>query len=93
MVSGRRAFDWFVRSREDGRLAFFQVPNAALLVWLTTLAVRWIELLESRDDQLRWIGSGALIVWGLGEVVRGVNPIRRLIGLAVLAWQLWALLG
>ena len=73
-----------------GRLVLFQVPNPALWVWLAATALR-LSPYDERDAELRWIGSGALIVWGLDELVRGAAPIRRLLGAAVLAWQLWRL--
>jgi len=31
------------------------------------------------------VASGAIIVWSLDEIVRGVNPWRRLLGAVVLA--------
>ena len=74
----------------SGRLALLHVPNPALCVWMLATALRWSPY-DSRDAELRWIGSGALIVWGLDELVRGAAPFRRLLGAVVLAWQLWNL--
>jgi hypothetical protein len=74
----------------SGRLVLVQVPNAALWVWLAAAVLRW-SAYDSRDAELRWIGSGALIVWGLDELLRGASPFRRLLGVVVLAWQLWSL--
>jgi hypothetical protein len=71
----------------SGRLALLHVPNPALWVWMLATALRWSPY-DSRDAELRWIGSGALIVWGLDELVRGAAPFRRLLGAVVLAWQL-----
>ena len=31
------------------------------------------------------IGTGALIIWAGDELIRGVNPFRRLVGAVVLA--------
>jgi hypothetical protein len=81
--------DTFFRDR-SGRLVLFSVPNPALWVWMLATALRWSPY-DSRDAELRWIGSGALIVWGLDELVRGAAPFRRLLGAVVLAWQLWNL--
>lgn len=78
--------DSFFRDR-SGQLALFQVPNPAIAVWLLATVLRWSPY-DSRDTELRWIGSGALIVWGLDELVRGAAPFRRLLGAVVLAWQL-----
>lgn len=78
--------DSFFRDR-SGQLALFQVPNPAIVVWGLATVLRWSPY-DSRDTELRWIGSGALIVWGLDELVRGAAPFRRLLGAVVLAWQL-----
>jgi hypothetical protein len=37
---------------------------------------------------LSGVGRGALIVWALDELVRGVNPFRRVLGAVVLAVEL-----
>jgi len=86
----RAAFDAFFRDRSTGRLVVFQPPNPALWVFATATVLRWSPY-DSRDDELGWIGSGALIVWGLDELVRGASPFRRVLGAAVLGWQLWQL--
>ncbi|KRC65468.1 hypothetical protein ASE12_12320 [Aeromicrobium sp. Root236] len=78
--------DWFFRD-SSGRLALVQLPNPALWVWLTATALRWSQY-DERDTELRWIGTGALIVWALDELVRGASPFRRLLGAVVLVWQL-----
>ena len=36
----------------------------------------------------RGVGSVALVVWALDELLRGVNPFRRALGAVVLAAQL-----
>jgi hypothetical protein len=74
----------------SGRLVLVQVPNPAIGVWLAATVLRR-SAYDSRDAELRWIGSGALIVWGLDELVRGASPFRRSLGAVVLAWQLWSL--
>jgi hypothetical protein len=35
-------------------------------------------------DVLRWLAVAALAWWGLDELLRGVNPFRRILGTAVL---------
>ncbi|MEV7398065.1 hypothetical protein [Aeromicrobium sp. NPDC092404] len=76
---------------ESGRLVVAQVPNSALWVWLSATALRWSPY-DERDAELRWVGAGALTVWALDEVVRGAAPFRRVLGVVVLAWQLWCFL-
>jgi hypothetical protein len=82
---------WWVRD-QNGRVTLAQWPNAALAVWLVTVAVGWSGVLgAARTDTLAEVGKGALIVWALDEVVRGVAPFRRLLGAVVLTVQLVAL--
>lgn len=83
----RVTFDGFFRNRSNGRLVIAQFPNPALWVFFAATVLRWAPY-DARDDELRWIGSGALIVWGLDELFRGDAPFRRLLGLVVLGWQL-----
>ena len=80
-------FDSIFRNQATGKLAVFQFPNPAMWVFIIATALRWSPY-DARDAELRWIGSGALIVWGLDELVRGQAPWRRLLGAGVLAWQL-----
>ena len=84
------SLDWFFRNRKTGRLVIVEFPNPALWVFAAATLLRWSSY-DARDAELRWIGSGALIVWGLDELVRGHAPWRRLLGVIVLAWQLWRL--
>ena len=71
----------------DGRLVVFQWPNPAILVFFATVALRWSPW-DSRDDELLWLGRGALIAWAADELFRGDAWIRRLLGAVVLAWQI-----
>ena len=83
-----RAVDWLFRSRTTGWITIVQFPNASL--WLFLVA----SLLRSVFDPAGWPGTalrvlatGGLVWWAVDEVVRGVNPWRRLLGGAVLAGQ------
>lgn len=83
--------DWWVRNGDTGKPVLFQFPNPALWVFFAATAVRWSPY-DEVDPELRWIGSGALIVWGLDELVRGDAPYRRVLGAIVLGWQIANLL-
>lgn len=82
-----RVLDWWSRDRETGRIVLFQFPNPPLWVFAAAYATRWFTG-PDLDEKLRLIGSGALMVWGLDEVVRGANPLRRALGAVVLTWQI-----
>jgi hypothetical protein len=78
-------WQWMFRSRRTGRLTIVQWPNPPLWVWIaTTLARRLPSVAGRADTVLAVAGTAALVLWALGEVWRGVNPWRRLLGVAVL---------
>lgn len=78
--------DWWMRDRETGNLVLGQLPNPALWVFIAATLLRWTPY-DAIDSELRWIGSGALLVWGLDELARGDAPYRRVLGAIVIAWQ------
>jgi len=79
--------DWLFRNRRTGRITVAQVPNVPLIVFLVAVVVRWIFHPSGT------VGTGvdvvallALITWAVDEIVRGVNPWRRLVGGGVLTY-------
>ena len=77
--------DWWFTSRVDGRTVIAQAPNPALSVWLAAVLWRVVADPEGTERSvLDGIALGALLVWAIDEVVRGVNPWRRLLGAVVL---------
>ena len=86
--------DWLFRNRQTGEITIGQVPNLPLVVFAVALAVRWIFSPSGTVGALvAFVGTIALIWWALDELVRGVNPWRRILGGTVLVIQLAALLG
>jgi hypothetical protein len=84
---------WWVAGR-DGKVALVQPPNPALSIWLLSVVVGWTALLHGhRATTLDRLGTGALVVWALDEVVRGTSPARRILGAVVLVVQLGRLFG
>ena len=78
---------WMFRSRTTGRITLAQLPNRLLTVWLVASAVMWLGHPQGWvHAALVVLASAALALWAGDEVLRGVNPFRRLLGLAVLAW-------
>ena len=77
--------DWLFRDRTTGRLTIAQRPNAPLLVFLAAVALRWILRPSGTwGSVLTGVGAAGLVVWSGDEVIRGVNPWRRLLGGGVL---------
>jgi hypothetical protein len=75
-------FDWMFRSRQTGQITIAQFPNLALWVFLVTVVVRWVVV--PRGDfhtTIDAVAVAALAAWAVDEVLRGVNPWRRLLGL------------
>jgi hypothetical protein len=81
--------DWLFRDRATGKLAIVQVPNVPLLVFLVGLVLRSVlHPTGTLHAVLTVVGTAALLVWAIDEIVRGVNPWRRALGGGVLIWQL-----
>ena len=79
--------DWMFRSRNTGRITLAQLPNWQLVVWLLASAVMWLGHPQGwARNVLVVLASAALVFWAGDEVLRGVNPFRRILGVAVLAW-------
>jgi len=75
------------RSRTTGRITLAQRPNWLLAVWLLASAVTWLGHAQGWvHTVLAVLASAALGLWAGDELLRGVNPFRRLLGLAILAW-------
>src|SRR5687767_12269236 len=80
--------DWLFRNRQTGRITIAQAPNLAL--WLFIVAAVLRSLLDPSGGvrtALDGVATVALAWWAVDEIVRGVNPWRRLLGGAVLAGQ------
>lgn len=80
----RRAFDWMFRSRETGKVVVVQAPNIPLAIFFVAAAVRRFADLEGTARTAVAVLAFASLMWWAGdEILRGVNPFRRLLGAAV----------
>ncbi len=78
----RRAYEWMFRSRQTGQIVIAQFPNLALGLYLAAaLTRRALDPAGAVRTVLDWAAVAALGWWAVDEVVRGVNPWRRLLGL------------
>jgi hypothetical protein len=74
--------DWFFRDQRSGRIVVAHIPNVAILLWMGTLVARqFVESGTTARSIVDWTGSIALGWWAIDELVRGVNPWRRSLGL------------
>lgn len=79
----KAVIDWLLRDRRTGAIVIAQLPNPPLWVFLATVGARWFLPTGSAARTIvDWVGVVALAWWALDEVLRGVNPFRRLLGLA-----------
>ena len=83
---------WWFAHRRTGEITVAQVPNWP--IWC--IGAAWIARLVAGDGSTLDGALGGAIrvlwcIWGADELVRGVNPWRRALGLGVLAWQVAAI--
>ncbi len=77
----RSLFGWLFRNRHTGQITVAQFPNVALWIFIVTVVLRrFVSPGTSLRTVIDGIGIAALAWWALDEVVRGVNPWRRLLG-------------
>jgi hypothetical protein len=87
-VPPSQPLDWLLRSRETDRITLVQLPNLALGLFVLLRVTEALLRRGTVHDLLHWLGTGALVWWAIDEVLHGVNPVRRLVGVAVLAFLL-----
>ncbi len=82
----KSGFDWFFRDRRTGTITIAQFPNAALWIFIAVVVVRRVANPDGAIGiALDVIGTVAIGWWAVDEIVRGVNPWRRVLGAAVLS--------
>lgn len=81
----RRAVRWVLLNRRTGRLTVAQWPNVWLSVFIALfIALHGFHPRGETENVLRVLADVALFIWAGDELVRGVNPFRRFLGLAVI---------
>ena len=76
-----RAVDWWFRDRATGEITVAQFPNPPLWIFLGTVVARWLVPEDTGAfTTLRVVALASLGWWAVDELVRGVNPWRRLLG-------------
>ncbi len=79
---------WWFENRQTGDITIAQFPNWPLWSIAVASLVRFTLTDDSTaHDVAGWAIHGLWLFWGADEIVRGVNPWRRLLGGAVIVWQ------
>ena len=81
----RRIVRWTFVNRRNGRITVAQWPNVALWVFIALSITRQLNIAKGTPQTpLRLLSVVAILVWAADELMRGVNPFRRILGLGVL---------
>jgi hypothetical protein len=84
--------NWLFRNRRTGEITVAQAPNLALgTFFVAFFANRLFNPSGTAGTVLTVIQTGALAIWALDELLRGVNPFRRMLGGAFVVWILVSL--
>jgi len=80
-----RFVDWFWRDRHTGRIVIAQWPN----IWLWIFPIASVVELNTNTAEpagisVHIVATAFLAIWAGDELLRGVNPWRRCLGIAVL---------
>jgi hypothetical protein len=76
--------DWLFRDRTTGRIVIAQWPNLPFGIFLVASLVRRLaDPAGGAGTVVDVVTTGALLWWAIDEVVRGVNPWRRILGAVV----------
>jgi hypothetical protein len=71
-------------NRRTGGITVVQWPNVAFSVFIAlSVALRFRIQRGTPETTPRVLAAVALIVWAVDELVRGVKPFRRFLGLVV----------
>ncbi|WP_457105754.1 hypothetical protein [Methylobacterium sp. P5_C11] len=80
-----RIVDWLFRDRRTGAITIAQWPNLPLWLFAGFSLAAWLA--QGRGPVESWLSLGAdlaLAWWAADELLRGVNPWRRILGAATL---------
>lgn len=79
---------WWFENRSTGDITVAQFPNWPLFAIAGLSLARTVASDGSSVADVSSVAvTGLWLYWGADEVVRGVNPWRRVLGVAVIGWQ------
>ena len=82
------SFRWWFENRQTGELTIAQFPNWPLwAIAISWIVRRTVETGSTIDDIADRAETVLWFYWAADELLRGVNPWRRLLGALVIAWR------
>lgn len=77
---------------KDGRIVIAQWPNPPLIIWIVSVIVgRFTH--GTVANVISFIGTAALIIWGILEIISGRSMFRRALGVVVLGLTIWGVIA
>jgi hypothetical protein len=72
-------------NRRTGHITVVQWPNISLSVFIVvSIALHAFRPMGGAEILARVLADVAIFVWSIDELLRGVNPFRRTLGLVVM---------
>ena len=84
MSRAKDRMDWMFRSRETGKITIGQSANLEQKIFSGATLVGVLLPPSKVRTGVGVVAVCALFVWGVDEIARGVNPFRRILGVATL---------
>ncbi len=76
-----KVIDWLFRDRSTGKITIAQFPNPPLWIFFGAALLQRIAGETTTIGKIAdYTASAALAWWAVDEIVRGVNPWRRVVG-------------
>lgn len=86
-MSAPQPVEWLLRDRKTGRLVVVQWPNVPLWIFLAASGIKRVASPQGVVGvAVAAVALVALTWWALSEILQGVNPFRRGLGVAVVAF-------
>ena len=83
---------WLFADRKTGRIVIGQFPNLVLWIFLGAVIVRLVlGPTGVWGTAVNAVADIALLWWAIDEIVRGVNPFRRILGATVTVFVLFGI--
>lgn len=74
---------------KNGQVVLFQSPNVPILGWLSFTVLSKLVTAPNWQNLFSTISFGFLFMWCWLEIVSGVSPFRRFLGVVVLGVSLY----